>query len=60
MPKATSRRLEGSLRAGSNNLSETAGNDSLEAGIPIRGGDLPARPAEHIDSLRTSENLRSS
>lgn len=42
------------------NLSETAANDSLEAGILLRGGDIPMRLADHIDRLRMSEELRSS
>ena len=39
------------------NLSLTAANDSLEAGVIIRGGSVPPQLAAHFTRLREREDL---
>jgi phosphatidylserine/phosphatidylglycerophosphate/cardiolipin synthase-like enzyme len=34
------------------NLTERAADDNLEAGVLVRGGDIPGRLADHFDDLR--------
>jgi len=39
------------------NLTERAAGHNLEAGILIRGGDIPARLVEHVRELRREGRL---
>ena len=42
------------------NLTQRAAEDNLEAGVLIRGGDIPARLADHFDELRRTRVITES